>query len=289
MEFQLAAQAATMEPMNGYSARDVATMLGLSPAQVRSYVRNGFLSPARGARGEYHFTFHDLVLLRTARELIDANIPKRKITKALRNLQEQLPNGRPLTAVRIAASDDRVVVRDGETIWSPESGQTLFDFAVSELEPRVAPFARRVAREAKRNDEEHTADEWFALGLELEIGAPDEALQAYYRAVSIDPQHSDANVNLGRMLHERGELAAAEKAYRAALDADEEHATAHYNLALLLEARKRPAEAIEAYKRSIEIDPAFADAHYNLAGLFEETGRKSLAIRHLKAYRDLVS
>ena len=29
----------------GYSTRDVALMLGLSPEQIRSYVRAGFLSP----------------------------------------------------------------------------------------------------------------------------------------------------------------------------------------------------------------------------------------------------
>ena len=34
--------------MGGYGAREVAKMLGLSVAQVRSFVKAGFLDPARG-------------------------------------------------------------------------------------------------------------------------------------------------------------------------------------------------------------------------------------------------
>ena len=55
--------------MWGYGARDVAKMLGLSVAQVRSYARLGFVEAQRGPRGELRFSFQDLVLLRTARGL----------------------------------------------------------------------------------------------------------------------------------------------------------------------------------------------------------------------------
>ncbi|MGH7806347.1 MAG: MerR family transcriptional regulator, partial [Candidatus Binatia bacterium] len=55
--------------MSGYTARDVAKLLALSIGQVRSFVRAGFLVPERGPRGEFRFTFQDLVLLRTAKEL----------------------------------------------------------------------------------------------------------------------------------------------------------------------------------------------------------------------------
>ena len=53
--------------MSGYGASEVAKMLGLSVGQVRSWVRAGFLTPERGPRGELRFSFHDLVLLRTAK------------------------------------------------------------------------------------------------------------------------------------------------------------------------------------------------------------------------------
>lgn len=274
--------------MKGYSARDIATMLGLSPSQVRSYVDDGFISAQKDSSGEPHFTFHDIVLLRTARELLAAKIPKRKITTALQNLQRQLPNGRPMTAVRISAIDDKLVVRDGDTLWRPESGQLLFDFSVSELENRVRPFAERAAEVARAQAESHDAEAWFALGVELEIGAPDDALQAYRKAVELDARHADAHVNLGRMLHEKRARVEAEKHYRLAIAADRDHATAWFNLALVLEELRRIDEAIEAYREAIRIEPAFADAHYNLAGVYEDQGQRNLAYKHLKQYKQLI-
>src|SRR3954471_12604444 len=109
--------------MTGYGAREVARMLGLSVAQVRSYVKAGFLEPSRGPRGELRFSFQDLVLLRTAKGLVSARIPRRGVRTALKNLRAQLPEGRPLRAVHIHAEGDRIVVGDGAAQWSPEDGQ----------------------------------------------------------------------------------------------------------------------------------------------------------------------
>ena len=60
-----------------------------------------------------------------------------------------------MTAVRIAADGDQVVVRDGDAVWNPESGQALFDFAVSEIAERTTPFV-----EAKKREGLDAAD-WF--------------------------------------------------------------------------------------------------------------------------------
>src|SRR3954470_11279821 len=98
---------------SGYATRDVAALLGLTVTQVRALIRDGLLSPAQGARGEFRFSFQDLILLRTAKALLAANVPRRRIRTALEKLQEQLPAGRPLTGVRITAQDHHVVVRDG--------------------------------------------------------------------------------------------------------------------------------------------------------------------------------
>ena len=49
--------------MKSYTTRDVARLLGLSEAQVRSQAR-GYLAPDRGPRNAYRFSFQDLVLLR---------------------------------------------------------------------------------------------------------------------------------------------------------------------------------------------------------------------------------
>ena len=272
--------------MTGYTVRDVAALLGLSGGRVRAYA--AFLSPARGQRGEYRFTFQDLVLLRTARGLIEARVPAANVRRALSKLTGQLPRGRTLSAVRIAADGKGVTVRDGGAVWNPDSGQLLFDFAVSDLAAKAGPIARRSAAEARVHEGELDAAGWYALGYDLEAVAPSEARDAYRRAVELDPHHADAHVNLGRLLHEEGEVAAAETHYRIALEGDPGHPTAAFNLGVALEDQGRAEDAAAAYERSIEADPRNADAHFNLSRLHERAGRKPAALRHLGSYRRIV-
>jgi len=266
-----------------YSLREVSALLGLSPAQIRSYATQGFLEPERGKRGELRFGFHDLIILRTAGELSAARIPQRKVRRVLERLRSQLPAGRPLTAIRIAADGERVIVRDGDTVWNPESGQSLFDFAVADLAARTAPLIHRAADEARQQDT--SADEWYELACELELSSLPRAKDAYERALRADPRHPDAHVNLGRLVHEEGAFAAAERHYRTALNVDPGHPTAAFNLAVVLEDRGRLEDAAAAYRHALELDPANADAHYNLAGIYERRGEKQAALRHLKSYR----
>lgn len=263
-----------------YSLREVAAMLGLRPAQIRSYATKGFLTPERGERGELRFGFHDLVVLRTASELVAADIPQRKVQRALERLREQLPEGRSLAGVRIAADGERVVVRDRDSVWNPESGQALFDFAVDDLTANVVEVPRQTI-------DDLDADDWYDAGCHLETMSSDDARDAYERALQLDPNHTDAHINLGRILHEQRAPAAAEKHYRAALKMDAHHPIAAFNLGVALEDLGRTADAIDAYERAIAIDPHNADAHYNLAGLYEKRGDKADAVRELKAYAQL--
>jgi tetratricopeptide (TPR) repeat protein len=270
---------------SGYSTRDVASLLGLTPAQVRSCVRAGFLSPLQGPRGEYYFSFQDLILLRTAKGLLAARVPRKRIRLALDNLRAQLPQDRALTGVRISAQGHHVVVRDGRDLWIPESGQTLFDFELSDLAREASTLPLRTVREERERPE--SASDWYERACELEDERPQEALAAYRRALELDPNLGDAHLNLGHLLHERGDLAAAELHYRRALELLPEDPTAAFNLGVVLQDSRRFDEAVRAYEAALEIDPSFADAHYNLAGLYERTGEPEAAFRHLRTYKTL--
>src|SRR5260370_15163864 len=188
----------------GYTAQDAAKLLGLSIAQVRAFARDGFLTPGRGRRGELQFSFQDLVILRTAKGLVAARIATRRIRGALKRLRAQLPRGRSLAELHIAAEGDRIVVSDGETTWSPESGQMQLDFAVAELATKAAPMPRPPAKAARDAEDELSAEDWYELGLELEVATPAEARDAYRRPLELDPHHAEAHGNLGRLLHEHG-------------------------------------------------------------------------------------
>jgi len=273
--------------MAGYAARDVAKLLRLSVGQVHAWVRAGFLAPEREPTGEQRFSFQDLVLLRTAKGLMEARIPARRVRRALEQLRRHLPRGRPLSGVQIAADGKRIVVRDGNAVWNPESGQTLFNFEVKDLAKQTAPLVRRAASEARTEQKRLRAADWYALGCDLEITSPQRARDAYRRTLELDPRHADAMVNLGRLLHEAGELRAAEAHYRLALGARPGDATAAFNLGVVLEDLGRASDAVHAYESAIAANPGAADAHYNLARLYERTGKRTAALRHLKTYRKL--
>jgi DNA-binding transcriptional MerR regulator len=273
--------------MKSYSTAEVAELLGLSPKQVRGFVADRLLRPERGPRGAFRFSFQDLVLLRAAAGLRAAHIPTRRIRRSLRTLAAQLPHGRPLSEVRIAADGERVVVSDGGAPWHPESGQYHIDFQVAELAGRVAPLAGRAARQARLTG--LTADDWVALAVDMEAYAPGEAKEAYRCALEVDSRHVDALVNLGRLLHEEGLADDAESLYRRALDAQPQHATAAYNLGVSLEDQNRAREAVSYYELAIGSDPALADAYFNLARIYEQLGDTVAAVRNLKSYRTLTA
>lgn len=274
--------------MKGYTVADVAQLIKLAPAQVRAFARDGFLSPGRGPRGDFRFSFQDLVVLRAAKDLAAARIPARRIRRTLKRLRQELPRGRSLAELRITAEGERIVVRDGETAWNPDSGQVVIDFQVRDLATRAAPIARRTARAAQAAEADYDADGWYELGLELEAVAPQEARDAYRRALELDPHHADAHVNLGRLLQEEDLTEEAETHYRAALADSPEHATAWFDLGTALEDLRRAGDAVDAYRRAILADRRLADAHFNLARLYEKAGKKAAALRHLGIYQRLV-
>lgn len=135
------------------------------------------------------------------------------------------------------------------------------------------------------------ATTWYERGRALEATDAVAALAAYGRAVAGRPDLADGWNNLGRLRHDRGELAAAEGCYRLAICGDAGIALYWFNLGVVVEDLGRHAEAMAAYERAIELDAACADAHYNLARLCESRKHDLVsaqrAVRHYAAYRQL--
>src|SRR5512134_1682176 len=272
--------------MKAYSTREVAELLGLDIARVRALMRSGVVTPQRDSAGHAAFTFQDLVLLRTAKGLIDAKVPARRITKALQALARQLPTDRPLSAVRVQIDGDRVIVRDSNNSWEPESGQAVLDFSIRELGERVAPLARDSVQRALRAAS--SADDLFQAALESEqIGASGDAEAAYRSVIAADPTHVAARINLGRLRHVAKVLDEAEQLYRQALELEPNHPTARFNLGVVLEDRGATTEAIDQYREAVRLDPRVADVHFNLARLYQQAGDEQAALRHFSRFKAL--
>jgi DNA-binding transcriptional MerR regulator len=291
--------------MPSYSVHDVERVLHLSRSTIRGLVAAGFVKPERGARREYRFSFRDLIVLRTARALIEAKVPRRRIHQSLEDLRRHLPETVPLSGLSICAVGERVVVRDGKTRWQADNGQYLLGLDVV-LENGVLHMVERpgVGRpEVSTNGNgtnghtagpkpavgPKTAAQWFIEALELESANVRAARRAYEHAVKLDPHHLASWINWGRLLHEQGAIAEAGKVYQRALAECGPDPLLLFNRGVLLEDQGNAGAALEAYQAAIEEDPDMADCHYNLARLYEAQGKLQHAIRHLGQYRRLVT
>jgi DNA-binding transcriptional MerR regulator len=288
--------------MPSYSVHDVERVLHLSRSTIRGLVAAGFVTPERGARREYRFSFRDLIVLRTARALIEAKVPRKRIHRSLEDLRRHLPETVPLSGLSICAVGERVVVRDGKTRWQADNGQYLLGLEVV-LENGVLHMVERSqagadatnGRETNSHDtnsrevDPKTAEQWFTEALELEGADVRAARRAYEHAVKLDPRHLPSWINWGRLLHEQGAIAEADKVYQRALAECGPDPLLMFNRGVLLEDLGNAGAALEAYQAAIVEDPDMADCHYNLARLYESLGKPQHAIRHLGQYRRLVT
>ncbi len=271
--------------MHPYGVRDVEKLLGLPRSAIRALIGAGFVSPARGPRGAWRFSFQDLILLRTAQALAAAKVPQRRITQSLKVLRGQLPDTMPLTGLRIGAVADRVVVRERGGRWQAESGQYLLEFEGDPADGTLSVIERTPRQEP---DEPRSAPQWFARGAALEARDPKGAQEAYEHALVEDPRFLDAYVNLGRLLHETKHHAKAEGVYREAIRRCGNDAVLLFNLAVLLDDQERLPDAVDAYEAALASDPDLADGHYNLALLYERQAKPRQALRHMARYRTLI-
>ncbi len=281
----------------GYRTTEIAEVVGLSDRQVRSYVYAGLVKPERGPRHEYRYSFQDLVLLRMGSRLKGSRLSVRRVAAALLELRDQLPDEQPLSSVEVDALGRTVLVRDGDGVWDPHTGQSYFPFS---LESRSEEGAARAAgplpvvvplpvasRRVAQTDVESAA--WYERALGLEEANPSAAVDAYRQALALDPTDADARANLGRLLHAQGALEDAEAEFRQALRHDPRHATAAFNLGVALQDQDRLEEAREVYDQVLALDPGFAAAHFNLATVCERLDDTAAAVRHLSEYKRHVS
>ena len=274
--------------MNGYSTQKVAELVGMKPAQVRHFVRRNVLKPGRGPKGEYRFAFQDMVLLRTAKGLIESDISTRELFRALRGLTAKAgPPPSPLSSVRMEAHRGAVVMRNENKLWNLQTGQGCLEFAPSGLagghEGGLAPLWSGVDEES-RNPEELDSDEWRQLGVDLEDWDAGKAFEAYERALELDPDNADAHVNIGRLYQLKGNLKNAKRHYEMAVEAAPHHQLAHYNLGTLFDELSEGELAAAFYRKA----PDVPDAHYNLARIFRQRGDELAYRRHRQLYQRLL-
>lgn len=281
----------TSEPADTpYTIRHVQEMLGLGRSAVTGLIEAGVVTPARGRRNEFRFSFQDVVLLRTAAHLRAAQIPPRRLHRSLKLLKARLPAQMPLSGLRIRAVGNDVAVRAADARWEADGGQLLLDWELSAEPQGTVRFLDRSPAPAQTTAPVTSTDDaagWFRRGEGLEAHDRSAAEQAYAQALALDPHHADACLNLGALWCEAGRCAEAVALYTEAITRLPGEPLLHFNLAIALEDLQREPEALAAYERCLVLAPDLADAHYNAARLHEKLGHAQAALRHYSSYRRL--
>ncbi len=273
-------------PSGAYRREDIRRIVDVTERQLRSWEKQGLLTP------QEEFGFADLLALKTLKKLRELNITPKQIQRAITSLKTRLEDiEQPLAQLRITAEGRRIMVHVGGAVMEPITGQLLLDFDAKEIE-KLRSFPARPAPDAGGNDaKERLAEHWFQRGLALEeTGAPvEEAVAAYTRAIEANPNASGALVNLGTIAFRMRRMKVAAEYYERAAKADPEYPLAHFNLGNLNDELGNFEVARRHYLEAIRLNPRYADAYFNLALLCERNNELLQAIAHWQAYLKLDS
>jgi tetratricopeptide (TPR) repeat protein len=266
-------------PREEYPRADVRRRFKISERELRSWERQGLILPA----GTYSFS--DLIAIKAIAKLRENHIPAPRIGRALESLRRKLGwVKQPLSELGFVSNGKKIAVRVAGQTMEALTGQILFDFDAAELGALTEFPDRKGSRNRMRESEA-----WFQKGLDTEeTGAPVElAIEAYRKALELNPAAAGALVNLGTIFYRQRNFVEAERHYVQAVAADPAYPLAEFNLGNLYDEQGRVKDAADHYHRALELNPAYADAHFNLALIAERSGESLRAVSHWKTYLKL--
>jgi tetratricopeptide (TPR) repeat protein len=262
-----------------FSPENVQRILGLTARQLDYWDRLRLVSPQKEQENRF-YDFRDLIGLRTVKQLVEEGVPANRLRRALAALREKLVQVQaPLTELRILSDGKDVVVERHGARLEPLSGQFVLNFETRDLDEKVRVIAER------------NADDWLALALEYEADKKTrtEAIDAYDRALHVDPAKVDALLNCGTLHYEDGNFERASEYFGRAISLQPDSALAHFNLGSVLEEVGDLDAARKYLRQAVRLDPNYPDAQYNLAYVCEKLGAFGEAREHWRAYLKLDS
>lgn len=257
-------------------------LLRVSERQLKTWERQKLVEPVAV------YGFRELLALRTLIKLRESKVPPQQIRRAVHALTKKLRGvDDPLTELKLYAHGKKIRVDLDGRAMDAESGQLLLDFDPGELS-RLLEFRPKENPRAER-DQRQAAEHSFQRGLDLEAtGAPAaQIIEAYEKAIELDPGSAGALVNLGTIYFNTRDFAMAERYYTLATQADPDYALAHFDLGNLCDECGDRGRALEHYSAALRISPNYADAHYNIALLYQGARQNMKAVQHWMAYLKL--
>jgi tetratricopeptide (TPR) repeat protein len=257
-----------------FDSNEVQRILGLTRKQLDYWDRLGLVSPRKDGRDRF-YDFKDLIGLRTVKQLVEAGVPVNRLRRALAALRKNLCwAGSSLAELRILSNGKDVVVESAGSRLEPLSGQFVLNFETREIGERVHVLTGS------------RAEEWLARASQYEGDARTraQAIEAYHRALGVDPHRVEALINCGILYYEDGNLEKALEYFRRALALDVENALIHFNLGSVLEEAGDLEAARLHLRQAVRLRPDYADAHYNLAFVCDKMEAYAEARQHWQTY-----
>ena len=108
------------------------------------------------------------------------------------------------------------------------------------------------------------------------------AIEQYQAAITLNPQHASAHVNLGNAYAAQGNLSSAAAALQTAVSLAPNLVDASYNLGTIYLRMGEPAKAVEQFSRTLSLQPDSAKTHNNLGTALLATGNTEKALEHFR-------
>jgi len=125
---------------------------------------------------------------------------------------------------------------------------------------------------------------YYALGIAYDDKEEyDKAIEAYKKAVEINPQREEAYNNMGIAHKNKKEYDKAIEAYKKAVEINPQKDEAYYNnMGNAYGDKKEYDKAIEAYEKAVEINPQREEAYYNMGNSYRNKKEYDKAIEAYK-------
>ena len=146
-----------------------------------------------------------------------------------------------------------------------------------ELEMRTTPLLKQYP---------HWATGWKMLGITLQVQGKD-GLSAMQQVAALLPDDVEARMNLGMVLHARGQFEDALTHFSRAVQLKPEMAEIHHQRGKTLQALGKIDEAIVCYRKTLKINPQHTDAYGSLGMLLQEQGLLDEALANFKRVAEL--
>lgn len=259
-----------------YSTRAAARILAVSPDRIRYWVRQRLVQPAAKRGRRYRFAFHDLLMMRMAKELLPGRRHLQPLQRCVERVRALIEPSRPLTSLKLETHDGLILVRQGNVIFEAQSGQLCLQFgrtqATGKVEERFGPTRVR---------------ERFEEAQRIAENDPFRALTLYSDLLARQPRNFELHVRMATLLEREGDLAGALRNLLGAAVLVPTNAEIHQRLGLLYRKRNENENALRSFLRAVECDPRSVETHRNLAELYEKLGHKREAMRHLSTLHQI--